>query len=908
MYKNDLRRNSALIKGNVIAENPTQHSYIHHSIPNPSSVKSNHYFKHSKDRKNMIHPDEKSILFSSSNYSISKASVEQSNGDIVKKSIGMSTTNYKCLLCNIEVTSLKTFNMHLKNHFNNELLLKLKEMRPPYICNHSKCKQERPSNTNDNEIQFKSSMNLLDHMINSHNLVLNMYNQSVQTKICSAITHPNSAITLKNNPLPIKTNSIKDIEKKSSSEDENVFVCRVCRNKNGKVNEYMRNYERMIAPGVFTEETHLRMHLIDIHFKDLIIKYAEKELKIILDQSPIVCPFLQCRKGGISFREERLFHSHFLEQHHKQLNLPKLKEPLSSSETSSLVLINLQRICLDCDFVADASSSAGIHMCKVHPHRFNKVLSKLSMKNTLLPIKKSSLEIPWGKYVSNNIGSTQHSVSKDFIDVKGSKYMADTNNYSYSKTNKRKNEDSNKSVLKCKQMKIGDSALNISVVNDGKFYSTTKSTKANEKDEVSDDSHSQFNNHEPKCTLRPPNKSEMDTFLKDCYSKPICYCCGAEVWDIADNRGVRLNRLCKHLFQQHFFQEIRSSVIDLICQMKTSQRCPQCQEEFQEKELMEHMAVFHRRVLKSYWEYVTFSKTAYSISKSIKKPAKLQLATKLNKLGEESGQTLEIQRIALQKKLGELAIGDVITQPDACFNVSSTLNYCHECWKIHKGITPQVKGTVCQFAGFRKIKKIRKNYQELSEFESAGFLDPFKDPTESDCSLWEVSEDHLHPNVDIDIAKFILEQAGDEFCNMIHDEENVIQEFVQERRKLGKNSNILWKRLQPQVREMCDVCSTSLFNVHWTCTTCGCLICIDCYRTRKKGYQLIYSSAGKTNGNSTSIPHKSRRQLIRNDIDDHFWPFCKNNIRHNPSRYLQCISSRYSKKNRNIPINLPVNT
>ena len=90
--------------------------------------------------------------------------------------------------------------------------------------------------------------------------------------------------------------------------------------------------------------------------------------------------------------------------------------------------------------------------------------------------------------------------------------------------------------------------------------------------------------------------------------------------------------------------------------------------------------------------------------KSGARPAKLQLDTKLNKLGEETGQTLKMQRIALQRTLGELAVGDVITQPDACFNVSSTLSYCHECWKIHNGIAPQVKGTVCQFAGFRKIR------------------------------------------------------------------------------------------------------------------------------------------------------------------------------------------------------------
>ena len=34
------------------------------------------------------------------------------------------------------------------------------------------------------------------------------------------------------------------------------------------------------------------------------------------------------------------------------------------------------------------------------------------------------------------------------------------------------------------------------------------------------------------------------------------------------------------------------------------------------------------------------------------------------------------------------------------------------------------------------------------------------------------------------------------------------------------------------VREMCDVCDTTMFNVHWVCQKCGFVICIDCYRIR----------------------------------------------------------------------------
>lgn len=35
------------------------------------------------------------------------------------------------------------------------------------------------------------------------------------------------------------------------------------------------------------------------------------------------------------------------------------------------------------------------------------------------------------------------------------------------------------------------------------------------------------------------------------------------------------------------------------------------------------------------------------------------------------------------------------------------------------------------------------------------------------------------------------------------------------------------------VREMCDVCETTLFNIHWVCRKCGFGVCLDCYRLRK---------------------------------------------------------------------------
>ena len=41
--------------------------------------------------------------------------------------------------------------------------------------------------------------------------------------------------------------------------------------------------------------------------------------------------------------------------------------------------------------------------------------------------------------------------------------------------------------------------------------------------------------------------------------------------------------------------------------------------------------------------------------------------------------------------------------------------------------------------------------------------------------------------------------------------------------------SMAWKRPVEGIREMCDSCNTTMFNVHWTCSRCGHAVCIDCY-------------------------------------------------------------------------------
>ena len=79
----------------------------------------------------------------------------------------MPPADYKCLICDKVVTpgTLKTFNMHLKSsHFNQELLAECLMKQPPYACSNNSC-ADSSLTIGVKAKEFKSPMDLLDHMI-----------------------------------------------------------------------------------------------------------------------------------------------------------------------------------------------------------------------------------------------------------------------------------------------------------------------------------------------------------------------------------------------------------------------------------------------------------------------------------------------------------------------------------------------------------------------------------------------------------------------------------------------------------------------------------------------------------------------------------------------------------------------
>lgn len=106
--------------------------------------------------------------------------------------------------------------------------------------------------------------------------------------------------------------------------------------------------------------------------------------------------------------------------------------------------------------------------------------------------------------------------------------------------------------------------------------------------------------------------------------------------------------------------------------------------------------------------------------------------------------------------------------------------------------------------------------------------------------------------VDKTTATYILGSIGDKFCQMVLTE-NAAATWVKKDGEESLNgwlgltridsnlriggvssAKLAWKRAVRGVREMCDACEVTLFNVHWVCQKCGFVVCLDCYKAKER--------------------------------------------------------------------------
>ncbi|XP_026478885.1 LOW QUALITY PROTEIN: lysine-specific demethylase 3B [Ctenocephalides felis] len=188
-------------------------------------------------------------------------------------------------------------------------------------------------------------------------------------------------------------------------------------------------------------------------------------------------------------------------------------------------------------------------------------------------------------------------------------------------------------------------------------------------------------------------------------------------------------------------------------------------------------------------------------------------------------------------------------QDGPCFQVAPKLSKCRECRWTQNQDMENVNNIFCRFFFFRKLR-----YTKNLTLATAGFSDPFDDPTKDDISIWTPKKETTL-NLDITTSRFILSHVGDQFCDLVEQEKQAAS--------LNKSDvvEVAWKKLVKGVREMCDVCETTLFNYHWTCGKCGFIVCLDCYKHRIND-----------TGRLTADPER--------DYDEFNWLLCTNRTSH----------------------------
>ncbi|XP_053318230.1 lysine-specific demethylase 3B [Spea bombifrons] len=167
--------------------------------------------------------------------------------------------------------------------------------------------------------------------------------------------------------------------------------------------------------------------------------------------------------------------------------------------------------------------------------------------------------------------------------------------------------------------------------------------------------------------------------------------------------------------------------------------------------------------------------------------------------------------------------GEPFLQDGSCINVAPHLHKCRECrlerYRKFKEQEQDDSTVACRFFHFRRLVFTRKGVLRVE-----GFLSPQQSDPEA-MRLWVPSSVPAE-GIDLETSKYILANVGDQFCQLVMSEKEAMM-MVEPQQKVA------WKRAVRGVREMCDVCETTLFNIHWVCRKCGFGVCLDCYRLRK---------------------------------------------------------------------------
>ncbi|XP_018426956.1 PREDICTED: lysine-specific demethylase 3A [Nanorana parkeri] len=175
-----------------------------------------------------------------------------------------------------------------------------------------------------------------------------------------------------------------------------------------------------------------------------------------------------------------------------------------------------------------------------------------------------------------------------------------------------------------------------------------------------------------------------------------------------------------------------------------------------------------------------------------------------------------------QKLKRLMSSGDCFVQDGSCNDIAPHLHKCRECRLDRFGRSKEQRDSAvfCRFFHFRRL-----HFNKHGMLREGGFLTPNKYDAEA-INLWLPLLSSVI-GLDLDTAKYILANVGDHFCKLVMSEKEVMA-------SVDPKKPVAWKRAVRGVREMCDVCDTTIFNLHWVCPKCGFGVCVDCYRMKKK--------------------------------------------------------------------------
>ncbi|XP_018082816.1 probable JmjC domain-containing histone demethylation protein 2C isoform X2 [Xenopus laevis] len=230
------------------------------------------------------------------------------------------------------------------------------------------------------------------------------------------------------------------------------------------------------------------------------------------------------------------------------------------------------------------------------------------------------------------------------------------------------------------------------------------------------------------------------------------------------------------------------------------------------------------------------------------------------KLQSNSSSNTGIPRSVLKdwrkvKKLKQT--GESFLQDDSCCEIGPNLQKCRECRLIRtkKGEESTHSPVFCRFYFFRRLSFSKNGVVRIDGFSSPDQYD------DESLSLWS-HEHYEDEELDLETIKYILAYIGDKFCQLVTSEKAAMS-------WVKKDAKIAWKRAVRGVREMCDACEATLFNIHWVCQKCGFVVCLDCYKAKERKISRdkeLYTWMKCVKGQPHDYKHLMPTQIIPSSV------------------------------------------